>query len=321
MSGSNFLKEANIIKGGYSKTLTDFVLKYATRLSYTAVEELVKDTCGNSTISDQQIWRLVQAHALEISAKQAQQIETYAADSAIINVKEVDIYSPKAAEVIYLCDDVCVKEQKPERDSKVKERTNFCNTRISMVQKPDGTYQPIIAGFGIDNILHNKATIWKIYGQQPLPIVAISDGATSLKNDLKKIFGGDVVHILDWFHLDKKVHQTMTMITDKTSRLVHNEQILSYLWEGKTKEAILYLQEIKAKNEVSKQMLITYLTKNESTIINYKKRGDNGKIIGSGRTEKANDIFVAKRQKYNGMAWTPKGSLAITLTTANMFAT
>ncbi len=42
-----------------------------------------------------------------------------------------------------------------------------------------------------------------------------------------------------------------------------------------------------------------------------------GKTIGSGRTEKQNDILVAKRQKYNGMAWLPKGFLAITLVTTN----
>ena len=37
------------------------------------------------------------------------------------------------------------------------------------------------------------------------------------------------------------------------------------------------------------------------------------------RTEKQNDILVAKRQKYNGMAWSPKGSLAITLVTASYY--
>ena len=44
-----------------------------------------------------------------------------------------------------------------------------------------------------------------------------------------------------------------------------------------------------------------------------------GKTIGSGRTEKQNDILVAKRQKYNSMAWSSKGYLAITLVIANFY--
>ncbi|TAF83749.1 MAG: hypothetical protein EAZ50_00060 [Runella slithyformis] len=103
--------------------------------------------------------------------------------------------------------------------------------------------------------------------------------------------------------------------------MVHSTDLLNYLWQGKSREAIEYLKQIKAKNESSKEMLITYLSKNENTIIDYKKRQENGKIIGSGRTEKANDTLVAKRQKYNEMAWTKRGSLAITLTTANINAT
>ena len=90
------------------------------------------------------------------------------------------------------------------------------------------------------------------------------------------------------------------MISYKEDKLVHSTDILNYLWQGKITEAMGYLQGIKAKNQPSKEMLITYLTKNKNTIINYKKRQENGKIIGSGRTEKANDTFVAKRQ--NGVA-------------------
>lgn len=104
------------------------------------------------------------------------------------------------------------------------------------------------------------------------------------------------------FYLNKKVHQTLTMISNKEDKLVHSTDLdlLNYLWQGKTTGAIEYLKKVKAKNESSKEMLITYLSKNENTIIDYKKRRENGKIIGSGRTEKANDTLVAKRQ--NGVA-------------------
>ncbi|TAG15392.1 MAG: hypothetical protein EAZ38_19510 [Cytophagales bacterium] len=298
--------------------MTDFILKYATKLSYASVKDLVSDVCGNTKVSSQQIWRLVNNHGLAISAIQATEIDAFNASGEEISLKKVDIYALNDTEVLYLCDDVCVKEQKVQRDKIAKKGKSFCNTRISMLQKTDGTYESIVAGLDIDIIAYNKSVLWKNYGKKQLPIVAISDGATSLKNDLKSIFGEEVVHILDWFHLNKKVHQTLTMISHKEDKLVHSTDLLNYLWQGKSREAIEYLKQIKAKNESSKEMLITYLSKNENTIIDYKKRQENGKIIGSGRTEKANDTLVAKRQKYNGMAWTKRGSLAITLTTANI---
>ena len=64
-------------------------------------------------------------------------------------------------------------------------------------------------------------------------------------------------------------------------------------------------------------MLLTYLAKNQTSIIDYEKRKQNGKPIGSGRGEKQNDRIVAQRQKYNGMSWSPKGSLAMALNTAS----
>jgi hypothetical protein len=305
----------------YTKKLKTLVLKYATKLSYAAVSELVLDTCKGATISSQQIWRLVKENALAISASQEAQIEAFTASKAEITAEKVDIYAQNAKEIIYLSDDVCVKEQKQVRNKIAKEGKSFCNTRISMLQTTDGSYETIVSGFALDNVLHTKAVLWQNYGQNHLPIVAITDGARSLKNDLKSLFGSEVVHILDWYHLHKKVHQTLTMISHKQDKEQHSTALLNYLWQGKTMDAIRYLQEIKAKNQASKEMLITYLTKNENTIIDYKKRKEIGKIIGSGRTEKANDILVAKRQKYKGMAWTPNGSLAIILTTANISAT
>ena len=152
-----------------------------------------------------------------------------------------------------------------------------------------------------------------------LPLVAITDGATSIKNELKTIFGQDFTHILDWYHLQKKLKETMTMILPKKYREDQCQNMLNLLWNGKSIETIAYLEGISAKNDDAKAMLIKYLDKNEHTIIDYARRKLAGKTIGSGRTEKQNDILVAKRQKYNGMAWSPKGSLAITLVTANYY--
>lgn len=198
LSSSNFLRESNFLERSYSKKLAEFILKYATKLSYASVKDLVSSTCGNTDISSQQIWRLVNNQMLEISNIQAKEIEDFNGSGAEINLEKVDIYAQNNAEVVYLCDDVCVKEQKRQRDKIAKTGKTFCNTRISMLQKIDGTYQTIVAGLGIDTVSYNGAILWKNYGNKPIPIVAISDGATSLKNDFKSIFGSEVVHVLDW---------------------------------------------------------------------------------------------------------------------------
>ena len=56
-------------------------------------------------------------------------------------------------------------------------------------------------------------------------------------------------------------------------------------------------------------MLTTYLRKNEHTIIDYERRKLAGKTIGSGsgRTEKQNDILVAKRQNIMACRGLQKG--------------
>ncbi len=301
--------------------MRDFATKYATKLSYANVSSLVAEVCKGTTLSDQHIHALVEMQAEKITTIQKEKIALFEASGAILKAEKVDIYSPTSKEVIYLSDDVCVKAQKAKRDKKPKIKGKRHNTRISMFKNELNEYQTIVAGIEVDNLLLVKALLCEAYPlkSDKLPVVAITDGATSIKNELKALFGEDVVPILDWYHLQKKVNETMTMILPKAQREAHNQNMLHLLWMGKSVETIAYLEKIVAKNEDAKAMLITYLVKNEHTIIDYECRKMVGKTIGSGRTEKQNDILVAKRQKYNGMAWSPKGSLAITLLTASFY--
>jgi len=55
------------------------------------------------------------------------------------------------------------------------------------------------------------------------------------------------------------------------------------------------------------------LEKHQSEIINYSRRSQAGKTIGSGLFEKAVDLTVGSRQKNKGMSWRPLGSKALCL--------
>ncbi len=321
---TNYFDNLSAKKNSYQSVgLCTFATKYATKLSYANVCELISETCKGATLSAQHIHTLVQAEASKIESIQKEKIAVFEASKVVLESVKADIYGVNSAEVVYLSDDVCVKKQKTKRDKQSRPITEDKRhtTRISMFEDSSKQYKTVVAAQGINNVQLVKALICEAYPlkTQVLPIVAITDGATNIKNELKTIFGEHFTHILDWYHLHKKVNQTMTMIVPKVDRETHCQNMLQLLWNGKSIETIAYLRKIGTKNDKAQEMLITYLRKNEHTIIDYERRKLAGKTIGSGRTEKQNDILVAKRQKYNGMSWSSNGSLAITLVTASFY--
>jgi len=149
----------------------------------------------------------------------------------------------------------------------------------------------------------------------PLNIVAITDGAKTIRNRLLAIFGIAVTLILDWYHLRKKVREMMSMIAcNKEDKAQYVRETLRFLWRGKVAEALEYLNtQVHSKNEKRLQELIGYLQKHQSEIIDYGIRQKAGKTIGSGRGEKAVDQVIGKRQKKKGMSWSKKGSKALAI--------
>lgn len=147
----------------------------------------------------------------------------------------------------------------------------------------------------------------------PLNIVAITDGAKTIRKRLLAIFGIVITLILDWYHLRKKVREMMSMIAyNKEEKTCHIRDILRFLWRGEVPEALEYLgNQVNAKNQKRLQELIDYLTKHQHEIIDYGARQKAGKTIGSGRGEKAVDQVIGKRQKKKAMSWSKKGSQAL----------
>ncbi len=138
---------------------------------------------------------------------------------------------------------------------------------------------------------------------KPLPIVAITDGASNIRKRLVKLNKPGITLILDWYHLCKKLREFLSMISrNKTEKTEHSKFLFFNLWRGNTSEVITYLQsKIKARNQQKLDELITYIAKHESEIINYEWRRQTGKTIGSGRMEKRvdeRDWSSPKTQRY-----------------------
>lgn len=301
-----------------SEKLREFALRYCTLLSYEKVSRLVSERCGSTRMSDQRLFKLVAEKAAVISGEQAQLVAASEAADVVVKAVEVDIYDGQGAEVIWLADGICVSEQKERRDGQAKKGKERTTTDMAMMRRKDGSYQTLIAGKGVEKVSYYRAEVAKEYGERAaqLAVVAISDGARSIKNETKKLFGAEVSHILDWYHLEAKIYQLMTQIaTGKEAKKESSEILLEALWQGETEKAIVHLEKTAVKNVVKQQELIGYLEKNKESIIDYERRKQAGKIIGSGRMEKQNDVIVAHRQKRKGMSWSRSGSLSLALVT------
>jgi hypothetical protein len=316
------LSDPDLAQHYESAGLRDFALRYVTVLSYERTSTLLNERCGGVKLSDQRIHKLVCEQAAEIKIAQETLINTYQSTDCIVGCCAVDIYDAQTTEILYLSDGVCVSKQKSVRDGIAKTTTKTgkerTTTDVRLIELKNGRYKTLVSAPNIDSVSLVKAEIYQEYGKKAanLPIVVISDGARSIKNEVKQIFGQQVMHILDWYHLQTKVYQLMTQIApNKTVKEQANQCIINALWKGLTQEAIAYIQQIKAKNVIKQDELIGYLQKNENYIIKYDERKKINKLIGSGRGEKQNDIIIAKRQKEKGMAWSPIGSLNMALIT------
>lgn len=152
---------------------------------------------------------------------------------------------------------------------------------------------------------------------KPEFITVIADGASWIT---KKIYDGVLKNfdnkklILDWYHLNKKCKELLSMVcfgkSHKNETLV---KLMPLLWNGKVQEALNLLESLQdnCRNEKKLSELIKYITKRQNTIPNYSDRRKKCLYIGSAIVEKANDLLVARRQKHSSMQWTRKGGDAL----------
>lgn len=326
--------------GYFSDSLKEFVAYYGNRLSYQENQELIRRVAGSQQISDQKIHQVVVDKALEVSQRLTEETQLILTDTTKklppINAK-VDIYEAAEKEILLMDDAIQVKGQKDTRerkknqenqkvevisqDDKVANEKIRVSTDVVLLEKKKGGFE-YITGV-IDNEENEplplaaivKSKIIKEYGNErkPLNIVAITDGAKAIRGRLLAIFGVTVVIILDWFHLGKKVRELMSMIAPtKAEKVTYLKFLFYHLWHGKTEEVLNYLKTVvNTKNPEKLSELIGYIEKHKVEIIDYNRRRQAGKVIGSGLVEKSGDQVIGHRQKKKGMSWSKIGSRSL----------
>jgi hypothetical protein len=320
---SNYFRAINIFsdslgkKGDYeSKKLKDFVSYYATKISYENVSELSKERAGGVSISDQRIQQIVIEKAVKIEEIQKGIIEK-SKTLSMPNLEKKDLYDPLSKEVIWMEDGVSVSQQKEKRNKIAKKGKERTTTDMVLLEKNGGGFECIVAANDICLTALSMAKLKENYTGQSINLVAISDGSRTIKNRSIELFGGNYQHILDWYHLQKKIKDLMSMIApNKELKKQYISELTALLWHGFIEQTLQKLENYQFKNQEKHQELVDYLTKNKSYIINYAKRKDVGKTIGSGRMEKTVDCIVARRQKEKAMSWSKKGSIALAVITA-----
>ena len=280
----------------------------------------VNRTAEAVVYSPNQVREKVKIYAQEVTQHQ---IKTYYGIQLCLPFSEskIDLYDSQAEEIHLFDDGIGVKKQKKSRVLGYEKQQKTVQTDLIEIQNPTGSFDYITAGYGIKNWDIETAVLCWIslnYGNNRLPLVAITDGARDIRLRLWRIFGGQVVIILDWYHLQKKMRELCSMVAfGKT----HKEEILAVisplLWEGKVDKVVTYLEDIKPRNVKKHQEIIEYLLKHKAEIIDYKKRKEAKKTIGSGRAEKGVDLVVAQRQKNKPIAWLKDGSHALSVLKAH----
>ena len=239
--------------------------------------------------------------------------------------ERVDVYDPNTAELVVFEDGILVKAQKPTHEkraeTKAKKLCQFHQAYFALAPRPDGVYEFVLgSGNGTVSLPSALRAFVCAHWQnlsEPLAVVAITDGAKDLRNDLDAAFGKPLVQILDWYHLRKKVCELCSMlVATKDARTALKKQVLRPLFFGKVSEALEVLSAVPVRNAFQHQKLVTYLTKHAHEIIDYARRQQAGKPIGSGRMEKGVDCVVGMRQKDRGMSWSKSGSYALAMLTA-----
>jgi len=202
-----------------------------------------------------------------------------------------------------------------------KIKTPAIQTDVVMLERKAGGFEYLTAliddagdeTLSLPDLLRSR--VIEDYGREkdPLPIVAITDGAKVIRQHLSGVFGAALMMILDGYHLSKKVRDLMSMIAStKLDKQRYITFISYHLWQGHIYTVLDYLKsKVEAKNEEKRVELISYLEKHKTEIIDYNRRKKAGKLIGSGHMEKGCDQVIGHHQKKKGISWQRIGSKSL----------
>lgn len=305
---------------GESKGIRELIAYYAPDVSYRKLEDLLLRVTGFKQYSASHLPKKVLSESVSVANYLSS--VTPSLQLNFLFVDAVDIYAKDSQEILYFDDAVGVKRQNEVRrlpwaegtkssatvQTDVVVLTNMKNESLFLSSAEANTL-----GLDLEDFIRLRLN--QQNGNDGLPLVAVIDGARTIRLRIESLFGKSAAVILDWYHLQKKVWEHLSRLQlSKELKKYHKGCICYYLWHGRVWEALMHIDlNIQTTKKDIVEELLTYLQKHEGEICNYDKRKKAGKVIGSGKGEKANDLLVANRQKKKAMSWSEEGSNAITI--------
>ena len=228
-------------------------------------------------------------------------------------------------------DDVGVKRQRavrrsggePELETPVSEVTaggtteekKYVQTTVAHVETEAGNY--VLSGRGVIALLWQVGAFLLANGLIRRRLIVFVDGQRSLHLALAKVLScwRTWQVILDWYHLEKRCRENLSLaLKGRHIRNAVLEKLLALLWDGRVGSALDSLAHVPSeqiKDPAELQKLSGYLERQRPHIPFYSVRKKLGLRNSSNRGEKENDLVVARRQKHDGMSWSPPGSIAL----------
>ena len=236
-------------------------------------------------------------------------------------------YEAPSSQVYATIDGVGVKRQREQRRKEVpkerkkkKEKKQYAYTTIAHVEHDEASY--VLAGKGTVEVLRMLLALLLHNGLWQEGLIFLADGQKTLQAAILRAFSwwGDIQLILDWYHLEKKCKEGLSLaMKGRDLRNSALKEVSHLLWHGLTDRAIQFLQALDAdqiKNEKARNELIASLERCKPYIPCYAIRRQLGLRNASSIGEKMNDLVVSERQKHNGMSWSREGSVALAALTA-----
>jgi len=189
----------------------------------------------------------------------------------------------------------------------------FGEIRTARIMTAEGTR--CLSGTG-DTFLQTLRVLTLLSVAPGCRLLLLADGARWIRAFFRTLVAPlpTTLMILDWWHLRQKCAELGSRIC--RGHLAKERfllQVQRRLWRGDVDGACAFVEAYRpqARNTEKLDELLAYLRARREFLPNYRQRYSTRLYIGSGHTEKLNDLLVARRQKGQGRHWSQETSDAL----------
>jgi len=275
-----------------------------------AAKRLAEKAGTEQLVSTSTVWNKKQEKGKELEQNQNDFVQQ------VQSGKEVTLSAGVPSNSTRRIEEGTIQCQLDEIKTKSQEKDKKWNlTYTATIETAEGLCY-YLAGRSVEQLSMVLMAYLMMLGYLDKKLEVVSDGATWISDWVGSVTQVPVVQILCWFHLRKRIYESLGAVgLAKEQRELLEREILGLLWRGKTAQVVWILWELRSKSRVPKRIddLMGYLLRKRRLIVDYGSRRGEGLWLASTRVEGWNDTAVADRCKHRGASWTVSGVLAVAL--------